>query len=301
MTATPVAPMAGLDSRAVFILIVCTLVWGGNLVAMKVALEGFPPFLQSGLRSVFSGALVFLWCRWRGISLSLSDGTLGAGIACGILFALEFLFLYWGLAWTTASHAVVLINTAPFVVALGAHFLLGDRLTVMKTAGLTAAFLGVCVTMSEGLLAPGKATLAGDLLCFLGAVFWGATTIMIRASALRMAAPEKTLLYQLVISAPVLLAVSMLAGEAGIGRTAPNVLAAFAYTVVIVAFISYSVWFWLVRTYPPTQVAAFTFLSPCFGVLLGHVILGDPLSWTLGAGLLLVAFGIWLVNRPERA
>jgi drug/metabolite transporter (DMT)-like permease len=116
-----------------------------------------------------------------------------------------------------------------------------------------------------------------------------------------MAAPEKTLLYQLVISAPVLLAVSMLAGEAGIGRTAPNVLAAFAYTVVIVAFISYSVWFWLVRTYPPTQVAAFTFLSPCFGVLLGHVILGDPLSWTLGAGLLLVAFGIWLVNRPERA
>ena len=224
-----------------------------------------------------------------------------AGVGCGVLFALEFLFLYWGLAKTTASHAVVLINAAPFVVALGSHYLLGDRLTVMKAVGLSAAFLGVCVTMSEGLLAPGKVTLAGDLLCFLGAVFWGGTTIMVRASALKTAAPEKTLLYQLVVSAPLLLAASLLSGEPGISSTAPRVLAAFAYTFVIVAFISYSVWFWLVRTYPPTKVAAFTFLSPCFGVLLGHVILGDPLSWTLGAGLLLVAFGIWLVNRPARA
>ncbi len=290
-----------LDGRAVLILLACTIVWGGNLVAMKVALDGFPPFLQSGLRSVLSGALVWSWCRWRGISLSLRDGTLTAGIACGVLFALEFLFLYWGLAKTTASHAVVLINAAPFVVALGSHLLLGDRLTAMKSAGLAAAFLGVCVTMSEGLLAPGEVTLAGDVLCFLGAVFWGGTTVMVRATSLKSAAPEKTLLYQLVVSAPVLLAASFAAGEAGVADTSPRVLLAFAYTFVIVAFISYSIWFWLVRTYPPTKVAAFTFLSPCFGVLLGHVILGDPLSWTLGLGLLLVAFGIWLVNRPAGA
>ena len=51
---------AGLDSRAVGILLVCTIVWGGNLVAMKVGLEGFPPFLQSGLRSLLSGLLVSL-------------------------------------------------------------------------------------------------------------------------------------------------------------------------------------------------------------------------------------------------
>lgn len=291
----------GLDARAVVILLLCTIVWGGNLVAMKLALDGFPPFLQSGLRSVLSGLLVFAWCRWRRIALFDRDGTLSAGLAAGVLFALEFLLLYWGLAHTTASHAVVLINAAPFAVALGAHFTLpGDRLTLAKVLGLIAAFLGVCVTMSEGLLVPGQATLLGDLLCFGGAVAWGATTVLVRATALRSATAEKTLLYQLAVSAPLLLAASGIAGEPGITSTAPAALAGFAYTVVIVAFISYTLWFWLVRTYPPTRVAAFTFLSPCFGVLLSHLILGDPLGWKLGLGLILVAFGIWLVNRPAR-
>ncbi len=288
-----------LDARAISILLLCTVVWGGNLVAMKIALIGFPPFLQSGLRSILSGLLVFAWCRWQGIALFGRDGTLWPGIMAGVMFALEFLLLYWGLATTTASHAVVLINTAPFVVALGAHFLLaGNRLTASKTIGLIAAFLGVCATMSEGLMAPGAVTLIGDLLCFGGAVFWGATTVLVRATTLRSATAEKTLLYQLAVSAPLLLAASVIASEPGITSAAPSVLAGFAYTVVIVAFISYTIWFWLVRTYPPTKVAAFTFLSPCFGVLLGHLMLGDPLSWTLGLGLLLVAFGIWLVNRP---
>jgi drug/metabolite transporter (DMT)-like permease len=280
----------------------CSTVWGGNLVAMKIALLGFPPFLQSGLRSVLSGLLVLAWCRWQRVDLAIRDGTLWPGVWAGIMFALEFLFLYWGLALTTASHGVVIINTAPFVVALGAHLLLpGDRLTAPKLLGLLAAFLGVVVTMSEGLSAQGSATVTGDLLCFAGAVFWGATTVLVRATALRSAAPEKTLLYQLAVSAPILLAASIAVREPGLTSTTPSVLAAFAYTVVIVAFISYSIWFWLVRTYPPTKVAAFTFLSPCFGVLLSHLILDDPLSPRLGLGLLLVAFGIWMVNRPRQA
>ena len=298
--ATP-AP-AGLDTRAVVILVVCTIVWGGNLVAMKLALSGFPPFLQAGLRSLLSGVLVFGWCRWRGLDLSISSGSRQAGGWLGFCFSLEFLLLYLGLEHTTASHAVVLINTAPFVVAIGSHFLTAsDRLSSAKCIGMTAAFLGVCITMSEGLITPDKATLIGDLLCFLGAVFWAITTLMVRGTSLKSLAPEKVLLYQLAVSAPILLAASWLAGEGGVTSTAPSVLAGFAYTVVIVACISYSMWFWLVRTYAATKVAAFTFLSPCFGVLLSHLILDDPLSWTLGAGLVLVAFGIWLVNRPARS
>lgn len=294
---------AEIDLRAVSILLACTIVWGGNLVAMKVALAGFPPFLQSGLRSALAGLLLLAWCKWRGIDLSNGDGSRQAGVIIAVFFALEFLFLYLGLKYTTASHAVVLINAAPFVVAIGSHYVLdGDRLTTFKLLGLIAAFAGVCVTMSEALFATAtQSSLAGDLLCLAGAVFWAVTTIMVRATALKSIAPEKTLLYQLALSAPILLAASWLTGEGGIASTASDVILAFAYTVVIVAFISYSIWFWLVRTYPATKVAAFTFLSPCFGVLLSHLIIGESLSWTLGAGLLLVAFGIWLVNRPERS
>jgi drug/metabolite transporter (DMT)-like permease len=94
---------------------------------------------------------------------------------------------------------------------------------------------------------------------------------------------------------------SYLMGEPGIVDLSPVVLVAFVYTFTIVAFVSYIAWFWLVRNYPPTRVSAFTFLSPVFGVLAGNLMLAEPFTPSLAGALALIAFGIYLVNRPQRA
>jgi drug/metabolite transporter (DMT)-like permease len=290
-----------LDAWAVLILIACCACWGVNQVAIKVANEGISPILQAGSRSLLSGALVFAWAAARRIALFERDGTLLPGIACGILFGAEFVLIYIGLGFTTASRGVVFLYLAPFVVAFGAHYLVpGDRLSLLKVAGLAAAMLGLVVAMREGLLEPGRPTLTGDLLMLLAAVGWGATTVLIRATSLKTAAPEKTLLYQLAVSGVLLPPMSWLLGEPGIVDLTAPVLIAFAYTFIVVAFVSYIAWFWLVRTYPPTRVTAFTFLSPVFGVLAGNLILGEAFTASLAAALALVAFGIYLVNRPAR-
>ena len=174
----------------------------------------------------------------------------------------------------------------------------GDRLTVPKVLGLTAAFIGLAVAMGESFATPGRPTLAGDLMCLTAAVLWGATTVLIRTTALKTAAPEKTLLYQLLVSAVIMPPISVAMGEPGIIDLSQPVLLAFAYTVVLVAFVSYIAWFWLVRSYPPTRVTAFTFLSPVFGVIAGNVMLGEAFTPSLGVALALIAFGIYLVNRP---
>lgn len=291
-----------LDVRAGIVVVLCCASWGVNQVAIKVANAGIAPVLQAGLRSLLACGLVFAWAALRRVRLFERDGTLWAGLGAGILFSLEFLTMYVGLSHTTASRAVVLLYASPFVVAIGAHYLIqGDRLSVAKVAGLTAALTGVAVAMGEGLAAPGRPTLTGDLISLLAAVLWGATTVFVRASALRSAAPEKTLLYQLAVSAMVLPAASHLLGEPGITDLSGPVLAAFGYTVVVVAFASYIGWFWLVRNYPPTRVASFTFLAPVFGVLAGNVMLAEPFTPSLAAALVLIAFGILLVNRPGRA
>jgi drug/metabolite transporter (DMT)-like permease len=272
-----------------------------NQSVIKIANEGISPMFQVGIRSLLSGMLVFGWAAARGIRLFERDGTLWPGIACGLLFGLEFVLIYVGLNYTTASRGIVFLYLAPFVVAFGAHYLIaGDRLTALKLAGLAAAMLGLMVAMREGLLEPGRPTLWGDILLLAAAVLWGATTVLIRATALRAAAPEKTLLYQLAVSGVMLPPVAWLAGEPGITNLSAPVLLAFAYTFIVVAFVSYIAWFWLVRNYPPTRVTAFTFLSPVFGVLAGNLMLGEAFTPSLGVALLLVAFGIYLVNRPQR-
>ena len=94
--------------------------------------------------------------------------------------------------------------------------------------------------------------------------------------------------------------VSLALGEPGVIALTPLVLASLAYQAVAVAFASYLAWFWLVANYPAGRLAAFSFLTPLFGVLAGALLLSEKVSSALAAALLLVALGIWLVNRPTK-
>jgi drug/metabolite transporter (DMT)-like permease len=303
--AAPAGGGAPLPPRAVATMLLLCGVWGINTVAMKVGTEGIPPVLQAGLRSAVAAPLLLAWCHWRGVELGdwRRNGTLGPGLAIGALFGLEFLFLYIGLGLTTASRAVVFLYTAPFFVALGLHVLLpDDKLTPRKAAGLGVAFLGLLLAFAEGLLTPAdRVSLLGDALCLLAAAFWAATTLMLKATRLRDATPALALLYQLIVSAPLLLLASVLLGEGSALSLTPLVAAAFLYQAAGVAAISYLVWFGLIVRHSTSRLSAFSVLTPIFGVLAGMALLGDRIGPLFGLAVVLVAAGLWLVNQPDTA
>jgi drug/metabolite transporter (DMT)-like permease len=286
-----------LDLRAVVALVVLCASWGLAQVATKVALYGIPPALQMGGRSLIAALLVLLWCVLRRKPVFAADRTLWPGLAAGALFAAEFLALFWGLRITTASRGVLFLYLAPFVVALVGHFTLGEPLSARKIIGLFCAFLGLVLAFSDSLSLPSPDALLGDALCLAAAVFWGLTIVLVKGSALARVAPEKILLYQLVVSAVVGLLVAVLIGERIDAGQAMAVLPAFLYQAIWVAAITYVAWFALIRDYPASLLSSFTFLTPLFGVAFGAALLHEPLSPYLLAALLLVAIGIYLVNR----
>jgi len=292
-----------IDGWAVFLVLACCASWGMNQVAIKVANAGIPPMLQSGMRSVVSALLLLAWARVRGIPLFDRDGSLWAGVAAGAAFALEFLLLYQGLEWTTASRGVLFLYSMPFFVAIGAHLLIpGEKLTVIKVVGLVAAFCGLAIALGEGLIGgAGDGDLAGDILCIIAGFAWAATTILIRTTALRFISAEKVLFYQLAVSAPLMIGASIVAGEGMPVFSDTRVVLAFGYTAVVVAFISYVAWFWLLARYSPSAMSVFTFLTPIFGAFAGVLVLGEAMTWRLLVALALVALGIYLVNRPSGA
>jgi drug/metabolite transporter (DMT)-like permease len=292
---------SALDLRAVASLIVICGSWGLNQVAIKITLLGMPPAFQLGARSLVAAALVFVWCLIRGKPLFRSDGTLLPGLAAGMLFAAEFLLFFVGLQYTTASRAVVFTSLAPFVVAVGGHLFLSEPLTGRILAGLGCALVGIIVAFSDALAIPTRAMLFGDALCVGAAVFWGLTTVLIKGSALNRALAEKTLLYQLAVSAVVGFALSFAIGELIDTRLAIAVWPAFLYQSIWVAGITYVAWFALVRRYPASLLSSFTFLTPLFGVAFGATLLNEPISPAFLAALFLVAIGINLVNSvPAR-
>jgi drug/metabolite transporter (DMT)-like permease len=280
-------------------LVLCAL-WALGNVAIKVTNAGISPAFQSGLRSLGALALLFLWSILRRNSLFSRDGTLGVGIAAGAMFAAEFALIYWALVYTDVARGLIILYTAPFFVAIGAHFFVpGEHLHRRQTVGLLAAFAGIVVAFWDGLTLPSWRALIGDSMMLGAAALWGATTVLVKGSALARIDPAKTLAYQLAVSGVALTAGALLLGERGIFDPTPLVVYSLLFQIVIVAFASYLVWFALIRIYPASTLSAFTFLTPLFALLFGAILLGERVSVALVVSLVFVAFGIWLVNRPR--
>lgn len=288
-----------LDALALGLMVLLCATWGFQQVAIKVAMEAVPPILQAGLRSVGAVVLVGVWCWARRERLFDRDGTLWPGLLAGALFASEFVLLYLALDLTTAGRAGLFLYTAPFVVALGVHFCVpGERLSLGQGIGLLCAFGGVALAMADGLAAPsGDVHLIGDLLALLAAILWGATTVVIKASRLAQVRASKTLFYQLAVSAVALPPLSLLLGEQASGPLTAVAVGSLALQIIVVAFASYLTWFWLISRYPAGRLSAVSFLTPLFGMALGAVLLGERVTLLLGVALVLVAAGIWIVNR----
>jgi drug/metabolite transporter (DMT)-like permease len=292
-----------LDGVAVATIVGCCLLWGLNQVAAKVAMREVPALQQAAIRSVVGGLLVWLWAVWRGIPLFERDGTLRGGLLAGTLFAAEFACIFIGLQYTSASRMAVFIYLSPFVVALGMPFIArSERLSGMQMAGLAAAFAGVAWAFAEGFTKPslGEHQWLGDGLGVLAGVIWGATTLAIRGTRLTGTGAEKTLLYQLAISGVMLTLAAVWKGAPLPSHLSLLVWSALAFQVVIVTFISYLLWFWLIRHYAATRLASFTLLTPVFGLLAGALLLGEPVTQRLVIALVTVAGGIVIVNRPAR-
>ena len=285
-----------LDARAVIILTLLCLIWGLNAVAMKYATEGIAPIFCAGLRSVMATVCLVIWMAGRHIPLFV--GRLKDGVFIGLLFGAEFGLLYMAIRYTTASSAWILLYTSPFFHALGAHFFLtGDRLSIAKAAGMMLSFAGILILLSQHLGLPSVDQFSGDMLALTAAILWALTTVVIKRRLVAAVSPYHTLFYQTLFSIPVLFLFSYLVQETPVQYLDVLILISLAYQGILVAFISYLVWFFLVHSYPVSRLAAFTFLTPVFATLAGVWLLGEPLTLRLILSLTLVSIGIYIVNR----
>ena len=112
------------------------------------------------------------------------------------------------------ARSTLMVNTMPFWVLVGAHFLLGEHMTLRKWAGLALAFAGVVLVFSDKLSLPGPEAITGDIMSLGAGVLWAATTLVIKKSRLAATSAEKLLLYQLAVSAAMALPLLLFAGPA---------------------------------------------------------------------------------------
>jgi drug/metabolite transporter (DMT)-like permease len=290
-----------LNVEAIIAILILTLLWGLNYAAIKFSNQGLSPCFTSALRSIIASICGIIYCLRKREKLFHTDIMLFHGLIVGLLFGFEFACIYFGMLYTDAARSVIFVYLSPFVVAIGAHFFLkGDRLTFLKTLGLLLAFTGIVFVFS-GRPKTAKATMfIGDLLEITAAFLWGATTLYIKKFMAEKVHPINTFLYQLFFSIPILFLMSFILEPKWVYRVDLFIVGSIVYQSIIIAFMSYFVWFKLIHNYSVSRLSAFTFFTPVFGVLFGILFLKEELTISLMVGLPLVSIGIIFVNWRKK-
>jgi drug/metabolite transporter (DMT)-like permease len=272
------------------------------MASAKLIFDELDPLFMAGIRSLVASGCLYIWMKAKKIRIFPSRRIALHGIVAGLLFGFEFGIIFVGLQYTLASRMYVLLYTAPFCVALGAHFFLkGDRLNHWKVVGLVLAFVGLVGLFSKDLGSFSFSALPGDLFAMVAGVVWAATTLYIKKFLAYQTVPLQTLFYQVFFSAPPLFLMSFLFENPTLSKLTWFGGASLFFQCIIVVFLSYLAWFELIHRYPVSLLHAFSFFTPVFGVLIsGAIMLGEVIGTNLIFALIFISIGMVLVNHQPK-
>jgi drug/metabolite transporter (DMT)-like permease len=283
-------------------IIAVALIWGAGAVAIKVAVEGFPPLTASGMRLWLASLLYvpLLWLNRRSVHVPRpSDLPVFAWLA--LTGFVVFNLLYFGaLTRTTASHGVLVWGAQPIVTAVLAALLLGERVPARAIGGVLVSMAGVALIVGSSLDARTAfgADALGDLMLIALMVCWVLYTVSSRKVMARFS-PLAATGWSCLVAAVLVLPVSTLGGFE------PGQLAAACFHQRCVAILfsswasvvlSYILWNRALLRLGPTRTAVFVNLSPVFGLGLAWLIEGETLAWVHLAGAVLIIGGVLGAN-----
>ena len=289
-----------LDAKASTLMVGLCMLWGIQQVVFKIAAPDISTLMQVALRSGLSALMLYPLIKLADRRRLWRKDYLYPGMFAAVLFAIEFLMLAQSLRFTSASHGVVLLYTAPIFVALGLHWKLpSERLSTLQWSGIFLAFLGIVATFvgrdSSGSAHDVTQVLWGDFLALLAGIFWAGTTIVVRLTKLSEAPATQTLFYQLLGGFILLFPLTFMMGQASIHWTSIAIGSLIFHTLLI-SLMSYLLWFALLKRYLASRLGVFSFLTPLFGMIFGVWLLNEKLEMNFIVGTAMVLLGVIVVS-----
>lgn len=276
------------------------LLWGGSIVAQKLALGSFSAVEASVLRDI--GGLAILMTTWwwqEGTLGKLTRADLGALGLLGLGVLGNHLLILLGLNYVSGAVGGVIIGSSPVVTALLSALLIRDVPLKAVWMGGFLSFAGVALVSASGFQAAGEQPLLGSLLVFLGVASWalysiGSRAVMERVSALTV--NWTTLLVATVLQIPLLwMDRKML--HAGAASVSTADWLALGYLVIFATAIAQQAWLFGVKGIGPSRASVVGNLTPVAAVGLSALILRDAVGGTEILGIVLILAGVWVVNR----
>ncbi|WP_155311779.1 DMT family transporter [Desulfosarcina ovata] len=282
-------------------IVLLTVIFGGNAVAIKLTLTGMGPLTTAGLRFALAAIAIALWALATGRSFRIRPGQSFQLIIVSSGFTLQLCLFYLGLDRTFASRGILISNLLPFFVLFLSHrFIPDEKITWQKMAGIGMGFCGVAF-MFLGHTGAYGAFHSGDPIVLAAVIVWSCNVVYTKR-IISAYAPFHLVLYPMMVSVPVFLCAGVLSGEMMVFDLNATVLGAYAYQSLISAAFGFVAWSTMLQRYGASTLHSFVFIMPIAGVVFSALILQEPITPNIVVALILIAGGILMVQRsPKKA
>jgi len=293
------APAPGL-LRGAFLLL--TLIWGTTWAAIRVGLEGIPPFTGVAMRFAIAGALLLALASRLGVRFTWSRREVTVWAVNGAFaFSASYAIVYWAEQHIPSGLTSILFATYPLLVAGLAHVLLpGERLGWTALGGLALGFVGVAVIFSDDLqLLGGAMVRRASLVMLISPLLSAVATVVVK----RWGAG----IHPLSLCAVPMLLTAVVMGAAALARERGATLVfdarsvgALLYLAVLGSAVTFSVYYWMLSHVPATRLALVAYTIPVVAVAVGALVFAEPVRPRVVAGGALVLLGVAIVNRGKQ-
>ncbi len=278
------------------------LVWGTTYLGIRIALESIPPFLMAAIRWIVAGGLLVAALRSRGERIPARSewpallvlGILLLGFGNGAVVYAE--------QTVPSGLTAVLVAAAPFWM-VGTERVLGgaERLTLVRGIGLVVGFAGIVLLVWPELQSTSAERAGGAFLSGVAATQLACLGWAIGSSYSRRREHSENVLaaagLQMLFAGLVLLVLGTLAGEWSSLSFTTRTASALVYLTIFGSIIGYSSYIYALKHLPVSTVSLYAYVNPVIAVLLGTIVLNEPLSPRIALAGAVVFVGSWLVKR----
>ncbi|HKF84152.1 MAG TPA: EamA family transporter, partial [Candidatus Limnocylindrales bacterium] len=300
-------PRPPVNPIAVWIgILVLYVVWGSTYLGMKVAMDTLPVFVMGVFRFVPAGIILTLaviaWNRGRIARPTVAQAR-DASIV-GIMLLLGGTGLVaWGEQTIPTGIAALLIALVPMWLAIFGFALFRESVPPLVAAGIVVGLVGVAILAwpagDVGSLDP-----AGLLALMVSPIFWTLGTLYATKRAVQPAPALLASGIHMLAAGLAFVVVAAVTGEWAafdIAAVSPTSWASIAYLIVAGSLIGYTTYAWLIGVAPIQRVATYAYVNPVVAVILGWLVLSEPLTpRTILAGVVIVAAVALIVTGRGR-
>ncbi len=280
-------------------LVIAAILWGGSIVAQKMALGSFSPVEASVLRD-FGGLVILLATWWwqDGTFAKLTKADVQTLCWLGLCVLGNHLLILIGLRYVSGAVAGVIIGSSPVATASLSAILIQDVPLRTVWVGAVLSCAGVGLVSVVGFTAAGDQPLLGGLLVFLGVVSWalysiGSRSIMERVSALTV--NWTTLLVATALQLPLLWTDRKML-DAGVVSVTTSDWLALGYLIVFATAVAQQAWLFGIKGVGPSRASVFGNLTPVATIGLSALILHESVGAIEVIGFLFILTGVWVVH-----